>query len=197
MKNAGLLIGIAAAAGIALALSSKKKTATETPAAKPPAGKPPAGKPPMVPNGPTVPITTADGQTVNLTLPSAAQLDEIMSDALEAAEHADSGAPAKPSARPTAATPAAEPEDAPSAPPPAAQAAAQAAQPFDGTKAKRIAPGVAQNIRTKQYNYSRQALKDFQAAAGIAPDGIYGPISQATLAKYTNAPKALFKGGKK
>jgi peptidoglycan hydrolase-like protein with peptidoglycan-binding domain len=143
----------------------------------------------MEPDGPSTVVSTPEGEHVTVTLPSAAQLAETFDDALEAAELADAqhAAQGSVSVRPQA------PAAVRPKPPVRPQAPAATARP-EQSKAAKLAPGVAQNIRTKKYNYSHQALADFQRAAGIAPDGIYGPASERELSKYTNAPKALFRG---
>jgi murein L,D-transpeptidase YcbB/YkuD len=75
------------------------------------------------------------------------------------------------------------------APPPAAQPA------FDQSKARRLAPPLAKHITAKKYDYARQSVTDFQRAAGLKPDGIYGPKTASALRFYNGtAPKALFKG---
>lgn len=63
--------------------------------------------------------------------------------------------------------------------------------------AAELARKLAADITKRQYDYSRALCKQFQIAAGFSAaqaDGIYGPSTAAALAKYTSAPKALFKG---
>lgn len=65
---------------------------------------------------------------------------------------------------------------------------------FDAVIASTLAPGVAQDIKANQFNYSREALRRFQTAAGVAADGHYGDDTWGALLYYTSAaPKALFK----
>lgn len=60
--------------------------------------------------------------------------------------------------------------------------------------AKTLAPQVNSDL-AKKYNYSRPLLKQFQTAAGIAADGIYGGGARGALIFFgiPNAPPALFK----
>jgi len=65
---------------------------------------------------------------------------------------------------------------------------------FDAAIASTLAPGVAKDIKTRQYDFDRAQLKRFQAAAGLTPDGVYGNDSWGALLYYTSdAPKALYK----
>ncbi len=65
---------------------------------------------------------------------------------------------------------------------------------FDGTLASSLAPGLAQHIATKGYDFDRTRLKTFQTAAGLTPDGVYGNDSWGALLYFTSdAPKALYK----
>lgn len=169
--SAGIVVVLGLVAVLALAAGGAPK-------AKP---SKPTEQHPFEPDGPSAVVTTPEGEHVTVTLPSAAQLAETFDDALEAAELAD----AQNAAHGSVSSPAVRPPAAVRPKPPAAP---------EQSKAEKLAPGVAQNIRTKKYNYSHKALAEFQRAAGIEPDGIYGPVSEKTLAKYTNAPKALFKG---
>jgi hypothetical protein len=54
---------------------------------------------------------------------------------------------------------------------------------FDPFRAVEIAPTVATNIATEEH-YDRNLLKEFQKAAGIAVDGLYGGGSRAALQFY-------------
>lgn len=64
---------------------------------------------------------------------------------------------------------------------------------FDPTIASTLAPSVASNIASKQYDFDRSLLKKFQAAAGIDADGIYGNDSWGALLYFTSAaPRALY-----
>jgi hypothetical protein len=69
----------------------------------------------------------------------------------------------------------------------------------DEATARKSAQSVADHVRSKQYNYSRPLLAVWQAHAGIASDGIYGPETVAKLRGYgaKNVNKALFPGAKK
>jgi peptidoglycan hydrolase-like protein with peptidoglycan-binding domain len=60
--------------------------------------------------------------------------------------------------------------------------------------ARREAPNVAKHLRSKgKASYSRQVVRDFQAHAGIVPDGIYGPRTRSALAYFGVAsPPAAF-----
>jgi murein L,D-transpeptidase YcbB/YkuD len=80
-------------------------------------------------------------------------------------------------------------------PPPRAKLAKPT--PINLELARREAPNVAKHLRTKGFNYSRQTVRDFQAHAGIVPDGIYGPLTRSALAYFgvPNPPKALFQAG--
>lgn len=66
---------------------------------------------------------------------------------------------------------------------------------FNETLAKKLAPQVESNIIAKKSNYDRTLLKNFQTAAGIAADGIYGGGSAGALRYYLGhaPPKPLFK----
>ncbi len=58
---------------------------------------------------------------------------------------------------------------------------------------KQLAQRLADSVTAKQYDYPRQWAREFQSAAGIAVDGIYGPATAAAVTKYIGtAPKALF-----
>lgn len=68
---------------------------------------------------------------------------------------------------------------------------------FAPSEARSLAGRVSDNIWDRKYSYNRNLLKQFQRAAGIAQDGLYGPASKAALVYYlgpddTPAPKALF-----
>lgn len=72
----------------------------------------------------------------------------------------------------------------PSSPPPG----------FDAVAAAALAPAMAAQLRSKQYDYSRPQLKSFQTAAGLTADGIYGNDTWGALLYFTtDAPRALFK----
>lgn len=65
----------------------------------------------------------------------------------------------------------------------------------DMAQARRLAPRVAADIRDNRYDYSRRELRAFQAAAGIAVDGVYGGGSAGALRYYLDGPppRPLFK----
>ena len=115
-----------------------------------------------------------------------------ISDALERrATELDARAPATATAPTVATSPpaASAPEPAPPERPP---------QPIEGeldlSLARRLAPQVAEDIRTRSYSYSRQRLRDFQRAAGLTADGQYGGASRGALVFFgvRDAPRALF-----
>lgn len=190
-SNKGALFALAAVA-LAAAYAMRGKGAGKAVPGGEAGGKPkPKPKPDAAPNGPTVQAQTPGGNVV-VTLPAPEQIEAIMAEALEAAEKAEAqiGTPEAAATAAQAPAPAAKPK-----PKPKPDAGAElAARP---PKAALLAPGVAQNIRTKKYDYSRQSLRDFQKADGLVEDGIYGPVTAAALGKYTNAPAPLFKGAKK
>ena len=65
---------------------------------------------------------------------------------------------------------------------------------FDGAVASTLAPGVSRDINKNGYNFSREGLRAFQRAAGVAADGVYGNDSWGALLYFTSdAPKALHK----
>lgn len=67
--------------------------------------------------------------------------------------------------------------------------------PINLELARREAAPLAKNIRANGSKYSRQALRDFQAHAGLTVDGGYGPLSASALKYFgvKNPPKALSK----
>ncbi len=75
-------------------------------------------------------------------------------------------------------------------------AVAPAAAPtgYNPTLARTLARQVVTDVRSKSYNYSRQLVGQFQQAAGIKADGIYGGQTVGALKFYgaDRAPKALF-----
>lgn len=66
---------------------------------------------------------------------------------------------------------------------------------YDPIKARSLAKQVAANITNKRNNYARDLLKQFQRAAGIDQDGIYGGESRGALEFFgvRRPPIALFK----
>lgn len=106
---------------------------------------------------------------------------------------------------PPVAPPVPQPEVAP-APAPVPEAAPPAAQPmvmegpkppagFDPALARKLAPRLAQNIAEKKYSYSRKLALDFQKAAGIDADKIYGGETRGALLAFgvRRPPRALHK----
>ena len=67
---------------------------------------------------------------------------------------------------------------------------------FDRAGAQAMAANVAANIRNKKTAYDRKQLASFQVKAGLAGDGLYGPLSVSALRFYgvKSPPAALFKG---
>jgi peptidoglycan hydrolase-like protein with peptidoglycan-binding domain len=128
--------------------------------------KPPASPPPPVDTSPALPTPPAKEWGATVDVPVGDKYREAAEQGMKA--------PASP---------------APSAPkssgPPAG---------FDGTVASTLAPGVAANIKAKQYDFDRAALKRFQTAAGVAADGVYGDDTWGALLYFTSAaPRALYK----
>lgn len=66
---------------------------------------------------------------------------------------------------------------------------------YDPALARTLAPRVEQELRTKKYGYSKPLLAQFQRAAGIAPDGVYGGGARGALVFYgqPRAPGPFFK----
>lgn len=62
-------------------------------------------------------------------------------------------------------------------------------------EATRLAPKVAGNIRRRRYDYDRRLLRQFQLAAAIASDGVYGGASAGALRHYLGSapPRPLFR----
>lgn len=67
---------------------------------------------------------------------------------------------------------------------------------FDPSKAGSMAQGLNDHISATRYSYNRGRVREFQKAAGIAADGIYGPGTHAALAFYgvNNPTRGLFRG---
>ena len=68
---------------------------------------------------------------------------------------------------------------------------------YNPSLARTMAPVLARMIAQKQFNYSRDSVRAFQRAAGIAIDGVYGPQTRGALIYYgvRNPPRALFGSG--
>ena len=118
-----------------------------------------------------------------------------ISDALERrATELDARAPATATAPTVATSPPAA--SAPEPAPPEASSSPQSPSEgeLDLSLARRLAPQVAEDIRTRSYSYSRQRLRDFQRAAGLTADGQYGGASRGALVFFgvRDAPRALF-----
>jgi hypothetical protein len=77
---------------------------------------------------------------------------------------------------------------APSAPIPGAPAG------YNPTLATTLAPRVAADITSRKFNYDRVLLTQFQRAAGLTADGVYGGGSAGALHYYLHStpPRALF-----
>lgn len=76
------------------------------------------------------------------------------------------------------------PAAAPSVPPPAV-----CPEGYDAAKARRAAKATANHLRNKgRSGYSRQLLRAWQRAAGIAPDGIYGGATAGALRAFGGDP---------
>lgn len=86
------------------------------------------------------------------------------------------------------------PELAPAPPPPPDGGDGPPAG-FNVPTARRLAKQVANNITNKKYDYSRQLLRDFQRAAGLTADGLYGGTTHGALIALgvPRPPSALFK----
>lgn len=79
--------------------------------------------------------------------------------------------------------------------PAAARAKVPAPAGTDLAKAKRMAANVAANIKKQGRKYDVAQMKAFQTAAGLKPDGLYGPVAKSALSYFgAAAPAALFKG---
>jgi len=90
------------------------------------------------------------------------------------------------------------PVPTPATPKPTAPVAIDHAPPagFDPALARTLAPKVNANLISKKIGgYDHKLLKQFQTAAGIASDGLYGGGSRGALIAYgqKNAPPAFYK----
>lgn len=74
---------------------------------------------------------------------------------------------------------------------------AGAVGPPNVSKAQELAPVVAADIAEKGKSYDRELVRAFQAAAGLAVDGDYGPRTRGALVFFglPNAPAAIFGRG--
>lgn len=144
---------------------------------KPPTGKVTVGPPTVVKSPGAKPVPPAPARTPQ-----------------QAAQPAKPTAAPLPTARTAAATTAAR-EAMPQLPA-AAQARPAAPPGTDLAKAKRIAPNIVANLKKQgRDKYDRAQLKSFQTAAGLTPDGIYGPVAKSALSYFgQSAPSPFFKG---
>lgn len=55
------------------------------------------------------------------------------------------------------------------------------ATPINLERARQTAPKVDREVKGKRDKYSRKMVEQFQADAGLVPDGLYGPITQSAL----------------
>lgn len=69
------------------------------------------------------------------------------------------------------------------------------AEGVDLRQARRLAPRVAEDVRSRRYSYSRDRVREFQRAAGLAADGEYGGATRGALVYFgvSDAPSALFR----
>lgn len=69
------------------------------------------------------------------------------------------------------------------------------AEGVDLRQARRLAPRVAEDVRGRRYSYSRNRMREFQRAAGLAADGEYGGATRGALVYFgvSDAPPALFR----
>lgn len=67
---------------------------------------------------------------------------------------------------------------------------------YSRTQASAKAQPLADHVRTRRGKYDRAVVQSFQTAAGLLPDGLYGPQTVAALRYFgaKNVPAALFKG---
>lgn len=143
---------------------------------EPPPARVEAAPPPAAPTPPPDTSAALPTPTTPRLVPDGPMIDVPVGD-----KYAEAAAAR--AATPSASAPA--PTSAPSAGPPAG---------FDATLASTLAPALAKQLASKGYDYDRQALRGWQTAAGLLPDGIYGDDSWGALLFFTSAaPKALFK----
>lgn len=61
--------------------------------------------------------------------------------------------------------------------------------------ASQLAHNLLASLQTKADKYDRKVCADFQSAAGLSVDGLYGPETKAALGRYVpNPPAIVFKG---
>ena len=53
--------------------------------------------------------------------------------------------------------------------------------PINLERARRSAPAVDKEVKSKRDKYNRTIVSKFQADAGLVPDGLYGPVTQSAL----------------
>ena len=89
--------------------------------------------------------------------------------------------PVMPSVQPGMPAPAPAAQAVPAAAPVEVQQAVAPTGVVDVAHAKQLASQVEANIKSKKANYDRALLKQFQTAAGLTPDGLYGGYSAGAL----------------
>lgn len=96
--------------------------------------------------------------------------------------------PARPATQAPSPRPAGSPVSAPVAPVPTDGG-------LDLATARRLAPTLAQRIRRQQYSTDRRLVSQFQRAAGLPQDGLYGGKTRGALIYFgvKDPPPALFK----
>lgn len=197
----GALLFLAGGSSAKAAEPTEAKPEKPKPAAKP---KPPAAKPKPKPAAtssaaPAKPKPRTDGAPATVLKPKpkpTAPAGDDLQALIDGYDSANQPVKPKPAAvrpaQPTASAPAQGPRTIVDVPVPV-NYVGPAKPKFDESKARKLAPALAKHITAKKYDFSRQSLRDFQTAAGLAPDGIYGPKSEGALRYYNNgtAPRAL------
>ena len=89
--------------------------------------------------------------------------------------------PVMPSVQPGMPAPAPAAQVFPAAAPPEVQQATAPTGVVDVAHAKQLASQLEANLKAKKANYDRTLLKQFQTAAGLTPDGLYGGYSAGAL----------------
>jgi hypothetical protein len=202
-KGTGVVIALAAGAGLLLLASSSKGKSAATPAL------------PRQQKPPPIKIDADDGHPTSETVPLDVDVTDLPVAIAPVMERTPAEHPGMPDVGPSGRPSSPEFELAEDAPSPAA-AFAMAAKPVGGgvyrvanedgspvranpAEAKRSAQSIADNIRTKANGYDRARLAVWQALAGLrSVDGVYGPESQGALTKMgaKSVPRPLFKGAK-